>query len=514
MTRRLAAAALAGLVLAACSGDPSARSPSSTDEADTPSPVPTAEGSQELPSLDPTTPAVSPEPTAAPQLRGIWAHLFDPSLKTREGITRLLDAAVAGNLNTVIVQAARRHDAFYASDVLPTTTDDELAGGLDVLAELVPAAHERGLQVHVWYSLVPSTHRTMLEEAVGDAHISNQHGFGSAEPWLQAGNDPTYGYLDPAVPGFQEHAVAMLREVVGRYDVDGIHLDYLRYECLQVADDGGCLDADAGDPATANQHPVTMQRFAAHGDGSLGDFMRAQTEDLVRRVYLEVADVDPNVVVSAALIAQGDGPGADREAFTRTKAWWNKGQDWARWVEAGIVDHAYPMAYFREGEDRWARAYDDWVAFADLLDDEDHVVAVGQAAYLNCVDQSMAQVDEATAATDGVVIYSWQGLAAEDCEAEPGELLRRLADGPFAEPAPVPAVPRKADPTAGHLLVAAEDGQQVTVTRDGDTRTRRADATGHAGFPWVAPGEWEVAVDGTAIGTTTVAVGDVSRVGG
>ena len=103
-------------------------------------------------------------------MAAVWqkAHLFDPSLETREGITRLLDAAVAGNLNTVIVQAARRHDAFYASDVLPTTTDDELAGGLDVLAELVPAAHERGLQVHVWYSLVPSTHRTMLEEAVGE----------------------------------------------------------------------------------------------------------------------------------------------------------------------------------------------------------------------------------------------------------------------------------------------------------------------------------------------------------
>ncbi len=319
-----------------------------------------------------------------------------------------------------------------------------------------------------------------------------------------------------AIPGFQDHVVAMLRDVVERYDVDGVHLDYLRYECLQATDDGGCVNADADDPATANQHPITMQRYEAHGDGTLGDFMRKQTQDLVRRIYIEVAEVDPSVLVSAALIAQSDGPGADREAFTNSKAYWNKGQDWASWIEEGIIDHAYPMVYFRDNDDRWAQAYDSWVDFAAHIDTDQQVTAIGQGAYLNCVQDSLAQFEEAAAATDGVVLYSYQGDVvggAKDCPAdESGDLFQALREGMFADPAPVPEVPRKSQPTAGHVLVGAADGQTVTLTAPGEEpRERRTDATGHAGFAWVPAGEWEVAVDGGEPASITVVAGEVSR---
>ncbi len=468
----------------------------------------------ESPTGAPTT-AAEAEPASA-QLRGIWVHLFDRSLKTSDGIQEFLDTADAANMNTVIVQAARRHDAFYGSGVLPPTTDEELAPGLDVLGELIPAAHERGLQVHVWYSIVPSMHKTMLEEDLQPEHLHTRHGFGSPDPWLQQGNDRTYAYIDPAIPGFQDHVVAMLRDVVERYDVDGVHLDYLRYECLQATDDGGCTDSSAGDPATGNQHPITMQRYDAHGEGTLGDFMRKQTQDLVRRIYIEVAEVDPSVVVSAALIAQSDGPGADRDAFANSKAYWNKGQDWASWIEEGIIDHAYPMVYFRDNDSRWAQAYDSWVAFSELIDTDQHVTAIGQGAYLNCVQDSLDQLEQAAGATDGVVVYSYQGDVVgggKDCPADQlGDMLDALGQGMFAEPAPVPEVPRKTDPTAGHVLVDVTDGQTVTLTAPGEEpRERRADATGHAGFVWVPAGEWELAVDGGEPVPITVVAGEVSR---
>lgn len=531
MTRRaLVAVAAVLLVIAASLAALAVSRPPGGGDATGPEPRPTATAAPS-PSPSGTSPprdaAPSPAPSASPtaldvppdapaQLRGIWVHLFDRSLKTREGIQAFLDAAVAAHFNTVIVQGARRHDAFHESSVLPRTSDDELAPGLDVLGELVPAAHERGLQVHAWYSLAPTTHPTMMDEQLGPDHISTRHGFGSDAPWLQAGNDRAYDYADPAIPAFQDHVVAMLRDTVERYDVDGIHLDYLRYECLQVGAGGTCLDADPGDPATPNQHPVTMRRFAAHGEGTLAAFLRAQTRDLVRRVYVELAEVDPTVVVSAALIAQGDGPGADRQAFARTKAWWNKAQDWATWIEEGIVDHAYPMAYFREDDPRWARAFDDWVAFAGLVDTDDQVVAVGQAAYLNCVDDSLAQLAEGAAATDGVVVYSYQGDVVGGSRAcpgdTPGDLLRALSQGMFAAPARVPEVPRRTDPTAGHLLVRATDGQTVTVSGPGqDPRSRRADATGHAGFVWVSPGQWQVTVAGGNPRQVTVEAGKVTR---
>ncbi len=123
--------------------------------------------------------------------RGLWVHLFDDSLKTRAGIEQVLDTAIAANLNTVVVQGTRRHDAFYDSDVLPHTTDPNLEPGLDVLGTLIPAAHARGLQVHVWWSMMPSTHPSMQDENLGPEHINTQHGAGTRpSPGCRAAGRP------------------------------------------------------------------------------------------------------------------------------------------------------------------------------------------------------------------------------------------------------------------------------------------------------------------------------------
>jgi uncharacterized lipoprotein YddW (UPF0748 family)/putative cell wall-binding protein len=453
----------------------------------------------------------------APQLRGMWVHLFDSSLKTRAGIERVLDAATAGNLNTVIVQVARRHDAFYRSDVIPATTDPDLEAGLDLLAELVPAAHARGLQVHAWYSVMPSMHPSMADENLGPTHVNSLHGMGSTDPWMQAGNAAGYQYLDPAIPGVQDHVAAMLREVAERYDVDGVHLDYLRYECLQANDNGTCaaIPPDTTPPATLNQHPITMQRWQAVGAGrSLDQFMRDQTQDLMRRVYLEVADADPTTLVTGALIAQGAGPtGSDlRASFEGTKAYWNKGQDWRTWIDEGIVDHAYPMVYFNEANGVYASWYDQWVAFTAAMNGPDVVAAAGVGAWpeINTEPNALGQLRQSAGATDGTVVYSYQGVRAYRGDLG---LLTTLAATDFATPAPVPTVPRKASPTQGHVQVMSVDGASVTITPvGGDPRTRRADATGHAGFAWVDPGVVQVSVNGGPPRPVTVEPGRVATV--
>jgi uncharacterized lipoprotein YddW (UPF0748 family)/putative cell wall-binding protein len=428
------------------------------------------------------------------EVRGVWVHLFDASLKSRSGIDRMLDAAVAANLNTVVVQVARRHDAFYASDVIPRTTDPKMPPGLDLLARLVPAAHARGLDVHAWYSLMPTYHdsfRTGGERLPAD-HVHSLHGpKGTQGSWMAAANTAGYDFLDPGIPGVHDHVAAMLREVVERYDVDGIHLDYLRYAA------GG---------STLN--PIAMERFRRVGGGmTLDDFRRRQTEDLARRVYLEVADADPSVVVSMAAIAQGAGPtGTDlRASFRRTRAYAEKFQDWPTWLDRGIVDLVFPMAYFQEATR--ADWFDQWTRFTGGL--RTGVNAMGLAAYQNPVSGSLAQLDDARARTRGVVLYSYQ----QDSAGGQGPLLAALPTGRFADPAPVPAVPAKDRPTRGHVLAHARDGQTVTATpvAGGEPRTLRTDATGRAGFVGLPPGTWSVAVPGRPPVVVQVAAGRVAH---
>lgn len=443
------------------------------------------------------------------QLRGLWVHLFDPSLKSREGIRKVLDTAAAANMNTVVVQVARRHDAYYDSDAIPATTDETWPRDLDLLAELVPAAHARGLQVHAWYSVMPSIHSSMLDENLPADHVWKQHGPGTADSWMAKVSYPNYDFMDPAIPGVQEHVTNMIVDVVRRYDLDGVHLDYLRYEGM--------------DPE-GKEHPTTVQRYQDEGlpGETMADFMRAQTQDLARRIYVEVAAVDPTVVVSAALIAQAGGPTGDdlRASFEATKAYAVKAQDWPSWIDQGIVDHAYPMTYFRQADATQSQWFDQWARFADHMDSAAHVTALGQASYLNCPAQSLEQIARAQRDVDGVVLFSYQGdaVAAGSAEAQarcpgvaPGDLFRSLAGGPFATPAPVPAVPRKTAPVAGHAAITAQDGKVVTFTRSGTTLQVRADATGVATAVWLEPGTWSVTTPGHAPTTIQVTAGTVAR---
>jgi hypothetical protein len=150
----------------------------------------------------------------------------------------------------------------------------------------------------------------------------------------------------------------------------------------------------------------------------------------------------------------------------------------------------------------------------------DHVTALGQASYLNCPAQSFEQIARAQRDLDGAVLFSYQGDAVPASSAEgqrncptvePGDLFRSLASGPFAQPAPVPAVPPKAAPAAGHAAVTAEDGAVVTFTDGHTTREVRADATGVATAVWLAPGTWTVSAADFATTTLTVTAGIVAR---
>lgn len=441
------------------------------------------------------------------QLRAFWVHLFDGALKSRGGIEAMLDAATRSKLNTVMVQVSRRHDAYYGSEVLPRTPDPAMPTDLDLLARLVPAAHDRGLAVHAWFAVTPTWHPTYTDVGMPPGHVLREHGPSSGDPWMTDPNDPAFWYLDPGVPAVQDHIAAMIREVVERYGVDGIHLDYLRYD-------------------QASTHPTSTARWQARGGTSYESadaWRRRQTADLTRRIFLEVAEADPAVEISAAVIAQGQDPAA-AGGFAATRAFRERFQDWPTWFAEGLVDRLVPMAYFRESRSDQAAWFDGWVAFTAGLEEgtQRGDAAIGQASFLNTVAGSLAQLDGALGATGGAVLFSYQqdtacptGVGCTPVEPR-GRLLASLAGGAFASPAAPPDLPARTRPDSGHLLVQTADGVTVSVTPAlglGDAPPPRdADGTGKAGFVWLAPGQWTVSAPGFAPQVVTVEPGRVARV--
>lgn len=382
-------------------------------------PVPTTVGGGQVDSPVPEPPAGPARIQLPRPLKAVWVHLFDPTLKTPAGLTRVLDDAASAGLNAVFVQVVRRHDAYYDSRVLPRTPDPALAPGFDVLAAAVDGGHARGLQVHAWFTVATAWHETYRDLELPAGHVTGDHGPGTADPWMTVSRTGVQSreYFDIGLPEVHSHVAGVVGDIASRYAVDGVHLDYVRY-----------------DGAQWGYHPRALERFRAEtghqgvpaaGERTWSDWRRAQSRAIVERARASLAGARPQAVLSAAVIAQDVGPVGATGGFAGTRAFVDYAQDWAGWVSDGLLDLAVPMMYARETVPEQAQWYRQWLAFAAELDGRPAgaAVAVGVGGWLNTVGGGLAQAREALHRTAGVSAFSYQ---QDSSDAARGSFLREL----------------------------------------------------------------------------------------
>lgn len=461
------------------------------------------------------------------EIRAFWADAFAPGLKTRAQIDLLVDRVIEANANTIVAQVRRRGDSFYLNSIEPLTEDAGLEPGLDSLAYLLERAHARGIEVHAWLiaNAIFSGHPFIATAAhpckvpCAPDHVFNQHGLFAAgdENWLTR-THPSYTagtlrypasgalippgfrttdgnwWIDPGHPAAAEYTVNVIRHLVASYDIDGLHLDRIRYPEMPIARPfvGGPIGFSTG------YNPVSVRRFnAAHRrpedhlplpwDPSWSQWRRDQMTALVRRIYLEAIAVRPNVKVSAATITFWRGP-AVQGGFHNTEAYSRVFQDWNGWMRQGFLDLNMPMVYKPVPSAENAAQFSDWTSFA-RTHQYARQAAIGIGTYLNTFENSFAQLAEARQASAsgqraaGQVLYSY--AATNSTLKTPfrphAEFFRALsengayaADAPYATPAAVPVMPWKAQPRLGYLLAQvvdssgrAADGADVAVQKVG-----------------------------------------------
>lgn len=504
----------------------------------------------------PAPPPPEPDPLPGPpQLRALWVDAFNPGIKNPGQIGTLVRDARAGGFNALIVQVRRRGDRYFQQGPEPFTEDPGVGPDFDPLATLIEQAPAVGIEVHAWGAVLP-VWRWPTPPRAAD-HVYNRHGPAAEgrDRWLtySAKGAPTY-YLDPGHPDAASHTVQVFADLVRRYPVDGIHLDYIRYD-----------GQDYG------YNPVNVERFSARygrrgqpdpQDPQWSDWRRRQVTNLARRIYLEALAVRPDIKVSAALITWGEPP-SRANPFSETRAYWQTFQDWRAWLEEGILDLAVPMNYFQEFYPRSRDWHDGWIEWQ-----KDHMygrqVVSGVGAYFNYLEDALAQVARAqqpSAAGNrltGVAVYAYSathlygngdynGPAGQNLPRQPymysdlfndwlfpaataggtyfePALKQEVPVGPpvFPDRAPVPPIPWKQQPTHGHVIGIARnpggrprDGVAVTLTGGGIRRTLEADGSGWFGFAHVPPGEYTVQAGAGAAAqahTVRVEAGRVARV--
>jgi len=149
-----------------------------------------------------------------PELRGVWMHA------TQIKAPAQADAAIArierAHLNTVFVLVWYwGGQAFFHSTLCPV--GEGVQAGYDPLGYMVEHCHQRGIQVHAWF----------VNGSYGSQEI--RHVLDKHPEWAVqdgAGGKIWYDFSQPEVRRFQSD---LMIECLRKYDLDGLHFDYIRY---------------------------------------------------------------------------------------------------------------------------------------------------------------------------------------------------------------------------------------------------------------------------------------------
>lgn len=365
-----------------------------------------------------------PPPAATAEIRALW--VLRTTLTTPERIAALVQTARRDGFNTLLVQVRGRGDAYFNDSLEPRAAELAARPDFDPLATVLERAHAAGLRVHAWTNL------NLVSSAVtlptDQAHIVRRH-----PEWLMlpralaqplarvAPASPAYAtrlaqwsrgqaatveglYASPLVPAAADHAQAVVRDLTRRYALDGVHFDYARfpgpafdYSPAALAEFRNTVRPTL--PAAERQRLDARQRQSvlAYPDAlpeQWRSFRMERMTALMRRLRAVVKAERPAAIVSVAVKPELRDA---REARL---------QDWAAWLQDGIVDVVCPMAYTAE-----AAAFATQIAAAQAAAGDGQVWA-GIGAYRLPVGRTVENIRTARRlGAAGIILFSYDSLA-------------------------------------------------------------------------------------------------------
>jgi len=373
------------------------------------------------------------------EARALWVTRFDYDSEAK--IVRIMETASRAHFNIIYFQARAAGDAYYRSTIEPCAAllCGKLGGtpSYDPLEVAVREGHKRGLQVHAYLNAltgeaagIEGQCRALVEPEPGNPrHIlldhpgwvmSDRNGKGMPCP-----NSEEYVWLSPGFPEVRHRLAAVAADVARRYDVDGIHLDRIRYP-------GEAWSYDSASRAEFGMNPDTHHaEWKAYRTGLVSR--------MVRETYDSVQSVKPGLVLSAAVW----GVYNDKWNWHTLAGATNLMQDSRGWARAGYTDVLVPMTYYRIGPSYCSRM--DWRC---TLDEQMQGAEkeTGRQMYIG-IDASKGarevidqiRLARAKGAT-GVAVFSFT-------DADNARIWSPLAADLFAETARVPEMPWKQSAT-------------------------------------------------------------------
>jgi uncharacterized lipoprotein YddW (UPF0748 family) len=267
------------------------------------------------------TPALMPESW----ISGVWMHpgMFGP--KQDEAVSKMrtvLDDYAKAGINTLIMLVKDTSGYVYYQSDLGVR---DPAYNWDFFGVFLSEARKRNMVVHPWFCVFP--------EGALPGQV-REH-----PEWLIVGpGREMVRTLNPALPEVRAYEISLMTELVKKYGLDWVHLDYIRFPCEPTE------PYFSHDPQTLKlfkeETGIDFSSLKARDSGNPFwnvwlDWNREQVTRFVKELKeaLAQATTGRQVKISAAVFPEADN--------ARVLI----GQDWARWAELGLVDMLCPMLY-------------------------------------------------------------------------------------------------------------------------------------------------------------------------
>ena len=250
------------------------------------------------------------------------ANNAEDTAAQKKELCNMLDKLKAVGINTVLFQARIRSTTAYESAYEPWdgifTGKSGKTPLYDPLAFAIDECHKRNMECHAWVVAFPIC-KVAIAKQLGKRALP------AIQPKLcQRCGDQWM--MDPGVPQTATYLANICKEIATKYNVDGIHLDYIRYP-------------EKGIPFNDNL------TYKLYGNGiDKTTWRKSNIDRCVRCIHDSIKKVRPWIKLSCSPI----GKYADLSRYSSFG--WNArdavSQNAQLWLKKGWMDMLFPMMYF------------------------------------------------------------------------------------------------------------------------------------------------------------------------
>lgn len=396
------------------------------------------------------------------ELRGVWvatvSNIDFPkkgtpnSVAQKEQWKKLIERLKKNGFNAVFMQVRPAGDAFYESEFIPWSAYLNGKQGqapvpyYDPMKFMIDITHECGMEFHAWLNPYRAT------ADLDTASLSAWHVFNTHRDWVVR-----YGtrfYLNPGLPPVRQHINAVVREIVEKYDVDGIHFDDYFYPYK-----------------VGNQEFPDSLTFQQYGRryGSIQDWRRHNVDTLIEQLSQTIKVLKPNAVFGISPFGvwrnRSDDPlGSNTRAGQRSYD--DLYADILKWLKNDWIDYVAPQIYWHIGF-----PVADYVELLNWwrMNSYDQTLLIGHAAYKVADNPDPAwqdpsqipqqlRLNRATDDVKGSIFFSTTSVLTN-----PLGLADSLEHRYFNYPALLPTMKQEAAPTPAPPVLKRIRGKQQGV---------------------------------------------------